>query len=42
MSTGFEGINPVNAGITGITSSIQKILPPFRRSRRRKPLVWTR
>ena len=28
MSTGFEGINPVSAGITGITSSIQKILPP--------------
>lgn len=36
MSTGFEGINPVNAGITGITSSIQKILPPVQAEQEEK------
>lgn len=36
MSTGFEGINPVNAGVTGITSSIQKILPPVQAEQEEK------
>ena len=36
MSTGFEGIDPVSAGITGVTSSIQKILPPVQAGQEEK------